>query len=375
MSITLSHASALTVLRVLRTGGVNAHEMEPTAIAMPSTWMGKRWTKREFEQTHWRWPQPTRTEPLHVLVPKDARHIRMSTVKTHALWSGNAAPPALRVDSHASIVCPELLFLQMAEVLPLPSLVMLGYELCGNFSRDAFNPMDGDAQIGIRTATSVRLIDGYLATAAGARGVARARRALAYVCDNALSPMEALLGTMYCLPAKESGYGMGPITLNDRVAIGEPDESGCTRSRYPDLSFSFAPIGINYDGEDHLDLTGIARAARKAAQAEGDSRIEHEAALREKLESVRAKVVDDNRRNRQLAASGRLVFPATKEDVYGWGNLDELTWQILHCAQSVFGVDIERYRQTLEDTDRKRDRYALLSAFLPSGVLRGTAME
>ena len=48
-----------------------------------------------------------------------------------------------------------------------------------------------------------------------------------------------------------------------------------------DLSFSFAPIGINYDGEDHLDLTGIARAARKAAQAEGDSRIEREAALRE----------------------------------------------------------------------------------------------
>ena len=78
---------------------------------------------------------------------------------------------------------------------------------------------------------------------------------------------------------------------------------GRTRSRYPDLSFSFAPIGMNYDGEDHLDLTGIARATRKAAQAEGDSRIEHEAALREKLESERAKVVDDNRRNRQLPAS------------------------------------------------------------------------
>lgn len=375
MGITLSHSSALAVLRTLRAESVNVHEMEPAAVVSPSTWVGRRWTMREFESSQWRWPQPTRNEHLHVLVPKGARYIRMSTVETHALWNGNASLSALWVDSHASIVCPELLFLQMAEVLPLPSLVMLGYELCGNFSRDANNPIDGEAIINIPTATNVRQLADYLAAYAGARGVTRARKALEYVSDNALSPMEALLGTMYSLPPQESGYGMGPITLNERVAVGKPNESDHMRSRYPDLSFSFAPVGINYDSEDHLDLTGLVRAARRAATAKGGEQAEAKKELREKLESVRAKAVDDNMRNRQLAASGRIVFPVTKEDVYGWGKLDELTWQILQCAQSVFGADVERFMQTLEDTDRKRDRYILLTSFLPSGAPRGAIVD
>lgn len=375
MSVTLSHSSALAVLRTLRAEGVNVREMESTPVASPSPWVGRRWGMRDFEPSVWRWPRPTRDERLHVLVPKGARYIRMSTVETHVLWGGDASMSALWLDSNASIVRPELLFLQMAEVLPLPSLVMLGFELCGNFSRDADRPIDGEATINIPTATSVKQLAKYLAASAGARGVSKARKALAYICDNALSPMEALLGTMYSLPPEESGYGMGPVTLNDRVMVGEPDESGVVRSRYPDLSFSFAPVGLNYDGEDHLDLAGLVHAACTAMKAEGKEQAEAKTALWDKLETVRAKVVDDNRRNRQLAASGRIVFPVTKEDVYGWGNLDELTWQILQCAHSVFGVDIERYMQTLEDTDRKRDRYALLATFLPSGVPRGTVMD
>lgn len=374
MSVTLSHSSALAVLRMLRAEGVNIHEMESTAITSPSPWVGRRWTLREFDPSQWPWPQPTRNEHLHVLVPKGARYIRMATVETHALWSGDTSLSALWVDPHTTIVCPELLFLQMAEVLPLPSLVMLGYELCGNFSRDANDPIDGEARINIPTTTSVKRLAEYLATSAGVRGIAKARKALEYVCDNALSPMEALLGTVYSLPPQESGYGMGPITLNERVVVGGPNEPERMRTRYPDLSFSFAPVGLNYDGEDHLDLVGLVRAARRAMTTEGEEQAEAKKVLREKLEAVRAKVVDDNMRNRQLAARGKIVFPVTKEDVYGWGKLDELTWQILQCAQSVFGVDIEHFRQMLEDTDLKRDRYALLIAFLPSGVSGGTVL-
>lgn len=374
MSVTLSHSSALVVLRMLRAEGVNIREMEPTAIANPSTWVGKRWTLREFKPPQWQWPQPTRNEHLHVLVPKGARYIRMSTVETHTLWIGDPSLLALWVDPHTSIACPELLFLQMAEALPLPLLVMLGYELCGNFSRDPVNPINGEARINIPTATSVELIAERLAAFAGARGIVKARKALDYVCDNALSPMEALLGTVYSLPPQESGYGMGPIALNERVTVGELNGPDRTQSRYPDLSFSFAPVGLNYDGEDHLDLAGLVRAAHKATKAEGEEEAEARTALQEKLQAVRAKAVDDNVRNRQLAAAGRIVFPVTKEDVYGWGKLDELTWQILQCAQSVFGTEVEGFRRVLEDTDRKRDRYVLLTSFLPSGTPRGAAL-
>lgn len=92
------------------------------------------------------------------------------------------------------------------------------------------------------------------------------------------------------------------------------------------------------------------RADRTATMAEGEDRTEAEATLREKLESVRAKVVDDNKRNRQMAACGRIVFPVTKEDIYGWGSLDDLTRQILQCAHSVFGVNVDHFVEILEDS-------------------------
>lgn len=115
-------------------------------------------------------------------------------------------------------------------------------------------------------------------------------------------------------------------------------------------------------------MAGLVRADRTATMAEGKDRTKAEATLREKLESVRAKVVDDNKRNRQMAACGRIVFPVTKEDIYGWGSLDDLTRQILQCAYSVFGVNVDHFVEILEDTDRKHDRYAFLTAFLPSGA-------
>lgn len=371
MSITLSHSSALTVVRMLRAEGLNLREMDSTALARPSTWVGKRWTMREFDPSIWRWPQPAKESHLHVLVPKGSPYVRMATVETHVLWRGGTSSEALWVDEHASIVRPELLYLEMAETLPLPALVMLGYELCGSFSRDPLNPIDGEAKIGVPRATSVEELSSYVSERAGVRGIAMARKALEYICNDALSPMEALLGMVYSLPPEESGYGMGPLTLNERVRVGDPDDTGHSRSRYPDISFSFAPLGLNYDGEDHLDLVGLVQAARKETSVEGEERAAAEAALNEKIDAVRSKVVDDNARNRQLAASGRIVFPIVKEDVYGWNCLDEFTRQVLRCAQSVFGIDVSRFEQTLDDTERKRDRYALITSFMPSrGPLR-----
>ena len=365
MSITLSHSSALTVVRMLRAEGLNLKEMDATTLASPSTWMGKRWTTRAFEPPAWPWPQPTKESHLHVLVPKGSSYVRMATVETHMLWRGGASLAALWVDEHASIVRPELLFVEMAETLSLSALVMLGYELCGNFSRDPFNPIDGEAKIGVPRATSIEELASYVSECAGARGVALARKALEYICNDAFSPMEALLAMVYSLPPEESGYGMGPLTLNERVRVGNPDDTGRSRSRYPDISFSFAPLGLNYDGEDHLDLVGLVQVARRAASAEAEERATAETALSEKIDAVRSKVVDDLARNRQLAARGRIVFPIVKEDVYGWNCLDEFTRQILQCAQSVFGIDTSHFEQTLDDTEQKRDRYALITSFLP----------
>lgn len=373
MGVTLSHQSALDVLRLLRSKGINAREMDSLPIACPSTWVGKRWTMREFNESVWQWPQPSPQRHMHVVVPKGTNRIRMSRVDTHEFWAETPYLPALWLDEHASMVCPELLFLQMAEVFPLPVIVMLGYELCGNFSRDASDPLEGPVELHVPQATSVECLGDFLQAVPGVRGVAKARLALRYVSDYALSAMEAVLATMYSLPPCEAGYGMGPIALNERVCLGEGDERESVRSRYPDLSFSFAPLGINYDGEGHLDLPGLVLAARKVETEEKGRRDAAKLALEAKMQEVRAKVVDDNARNRQLASRGKLVFPVTKEDVYGWGHLDGVTRDVLACAREVWGIDTSEYEQTLSNTEQARDRYALLVSLLPSGSAFGSS--
>jgi hypothetical protein len=95
--------------------------------------------------------------------------------------------------------------------------------------------------------------------------------------------------------------------------------------------------------------------------------------LQQKLQGVRSKVVDDILRNRQLAARGKAVFVATKEDLYGWGHLDELARQVLSYARVVHGIDVSEFEKTLDDTSRKADRQAILDSLLPHGAVDGNS--
>lgn len=379
MALTLSHQSALDVIRLLRAEGANLQEMDHTALVRASPWVGKNLSKRNFASDVWRWPVPTANRPAHVLVPREDGRIRNSIICSHTSWQELPDDSVCWLDEVSSVVCPELLFAQMAESFPLPILVMLGHELCGHFSRSAHDPMGGYATIDIPAATSVMRIESYLSSLNRRHGLSNAREALRYVCDHALSVPESVLATVYSLPSSESGYGMGPITLNERVVVGNPEPNDHSnalrngRSRYPDLMFPFAPVGINYDGAEHLDLDGLVHAAMRAALSDSSSQGTAQAELRSKLAEVRSKVVDDNMRNRQLASRGKIVFPATKEDLYEAGGLDRLTRQILDCARSVFGIDTSEYERILDDTEHARDRQELLSSLLPPGRFGGTS--
>lgn len=90
-----------------------------------------------------------------------------------------------------------------------------------------------------------------------------------------------------------------------------------------------------------------------------------------KCREIRQKVVDDIRRNRQLMSTGRVVLPATKEDLQDIDSLDDLTREILQCASSILGIGVEPYERTLNDSELARSRGALLEALLP---FRGTGL-
>ena len=84
-------------------------------------------------------------------------------------------------------------------------------------------------------------------------------------------------------------------------------------------------------------------------------------------------MLDDNLRDRQLAAQGRIVFSVTKEDLSDGAHLDELVRQVLSCAREVFGTDVKAYLEMLEDTSLAHDRHDLLDSLLPRGGVRGSA--
>ena len=367
MALTLSHQSALDVVRMLRSEGSNLHEMDVTTLAEPSVLVGKRWDSPNFTSDMWRWQRPTSQRPLHVLAPAERHRLRGVHIRGHLLSNRLPAGSIIWLDECSSMVCPELLFLQMAESLPLPALVMLGCELCGHFSRDANEPLLGAITDGIPAATSVLDLERYLSNFKGLRGLARARKALHCVCDHAVSAPEAVLATMYMLPTVESGYGMGPVMLNDRVEVDSGGEWVRAKSRYPDLTFTFAPVGINYDGSKHFDVNELMAFANRFARADAKKQHEAREALRGKLVKARAKILDDNMRNRQLAVQGKIILSATKEDLANGKRLDVLTRQILSCARRVFGAEVGSFMETIDNTLLTRDRRELLSSLLPAG--------
>ena len=286
----------------------------------------------------------------------------MSNVVLHVVRN---LPPrsAIQVNPNISCVCPELLFFQMATSMELAKAVMIGYELCGNFAIQPANRHAKAATL-IPAATCVEDLARYIDSLDSKRGIVRAREVLSYVSDGAISVPEAAIATMYSLPSDCGGYGLGTVTLNQRV-LADPEEEDEEPTRFPDLLLSFVPIGVNYDGEkDHLDLDGLVAAVRTAEYAEGDESNEARDALAKKLASVRAKYMDDIARNCQLAARGYVVMPATKENLYGKDNFDVFTKRLLLCAKNVFGANVDDVLRRIDDTNAKQVRYETLQSLL-----------
>ena len=64
--------------------------------------------------------------------------------------------------------------------------------------------------------------------------------------------MEAVTATLVSLPLYEMGYGLRGLVLNPRTRIAEG--SG---TRVPDMVIAGTNVGLNYEGEGHLDLDSI----------------------------------------------------------------------------------------------------------------------
>lgn len=367
MTITLNKYSALKAFRHLRREPGNAALILQAASLEPSDpYPHARWTRRRlsFPELGLEGPSSEKN-PIFIATPDPRR--RPQSRGARCTVYARPMPRGSFVDLGGGVMAssPELLFVEMARMLTLPDLVILGCELCGCYALDPMRPKEGSALFGIPSLTTVESIRSYAQRARWLPGAPRALRALRYVADNAWSPMEAMVATIASLPIHEHGFGMRGVTLNRRVTTSRRSaRESVRRSRVPDLLFSDTRVGINYDGSGHLDLDGIVRAARAAERGDDDLA---DLRLASKMGDVRDTYVDDRRRDRELGAQGYLVLVMTKEDLYAFRGLDALMAQVIGCIERRCGTQLAEQRAALESPSHVGARQRLVWSLLRGG--------
>lgn len=353
MKLSLNGVTALRILRDLRKRGrlAGALRCDPET---PDPEPHKRWKAAYVPLGPLLLKEPpTAARPIDVAVPKAADRLRAKFARNTIYGATLPSNAFVSIGDGISISSPEFLFVEMATRMPEAAHVLLGYELCGAFSRDAEDPRFGDVTFDIAPATSVQKIGEVIDRCRSMTGNSVAREHLSYVADNAWSPMEAVLAVLLSMPVGQSAYGLGRVALNVRHQTSpELVALGCPESRVPDIELVDLPLGFNYDGRWHLGLQEIAAADGDADRCAAE-------------EKVRKKYVDDLRRNRELAAMGKVVFPVCAEDMFDEGGLDAVVLEALDYLASR-GVEVSpEVRRSLKTPMLRSARQGLVWSLLP----------
>lgn len=202
--------------------------------------------------------------PFHLLVGPDARRVATAHMVCHQ--SRCKYPPGSfrKIRKGVYVVSPELLFLQMALQLSFPKLVELGFFLCGTYAYDGECGLIGDRM----PLTKVSSLASYLTRCEGMRGNAKAKRALACVCEGSASPQETRLAMLFSLPKKKGGYGFPKPQMNYRIGYSSQERELYGRHySILDIYWPDWKLGVEYDGREyHGDSDAIARDRRKSSE-------------------------------------------------------------------------------------------------------------
>lgn len=339
LPLTLNKFSALQAIRHLRSARVLRPRAGRRKLACPEPLDGKRWTASKLTMP---WVNggeaPTSDRPIHVAVPTPESRIQ-SKCASNTVYSPEA--PVIPLIDGVDSVSPELLFVEMAAVMELPVLVMLGLELCGTFSRDAVSPRDGEVTYGLEPITTAERIRDFAANPQITRlpGKKRARRAARFLMDNAWSPREALIASIIALPIEELGFELGHVTLNKRLGVGAEGILTDAATRVPDILFPGTHVGLNYDGDPHYGADGA--------------------------EDARAHSVRDKLRDRDLFLEGYSVLPVVHEDLSTRGAFDALIYRVIDLLENETGESYELQRSKLVRVRMAGKRQRLIWSMLP----------
>ncbi|WP_322290276.1 hypothetical protein [Paratractidigestivibacter sp.] len=169
------------------------------------------------------------SRPVDLLAAEITSSSRRPDARIRAASDELPAGSILAIDEGASIVCPELMLLQMARTATFLELVLLVCEVCGVYAISPDSPtgmLQREAPL-----TSKAAILGLLDRTKGYRGSATLRKACSLAFDNSGSPMESKLAIRVFWPRRLGGYGIAVESLNEELDTG----LAAKRIRKPDL--------------------------------------------------------------------------------------------------------------------------------------------
>lgn len=195
-------------------------------------------------------------EPYHILVPTKRLRYARKDVVYHIRERPLPFQTLLRSEHGGPLITgPELLFcdLALSPDYGAIDLIELGYELCGTYLiSDCWDGYISNAVCATSTEKIQRVVDDLT----GRPGIDMARKALRHVRDGSNSPMETALAMMLSLPKHLGGQNLGPISLNHPVVTSQG-------TKYVDVAFPEAKVGLEYKGRDAHSIEKTARDDRR----------------------------------------------------------------------------------------------------------------
>jgi len=207
------------------------------------------------------------TLPAHIMIGDRGARQRSEIIKQH-LFSGETPVGCfMNIGDERMVSSPEFCFLQMAERFTLVELIELGYELCGGYSL----PLEEDPDIpergfyNRRPLTSVNKLKGFLESTPGVKEYRKAKRAVHYMLDGAVSPMETKLAIFLTLPFMLGGYGFDMPELNYRITLVKAARKNFNKDYYVcDIFWPDEKIGVEYDSDQqHTGSDRIAKDSKR----------------------------------------------------------------------------------------------------------------
>lgn len=280
-------------------------------------------------------PQP----PVEVLVGAAALRRHMSGIITRSteakLPEGSLIPIELPTQGplRVFVASPELVFMQLASLLSPLDAIAVGYALCSSYLLDPIGKGGVRERRGEDSPLATRAsIADYLARAKGAKGSAKASRALRFVLEGSRSPMESGLAMAFGLPARYGGFALGELALNEEMSIYDGlDIWGNPRykPRAPDIRIearakggSVRTVLFDYDADStHAGRKEARRDAARRNEFQTLGEAPHFSMTSDQANDYRAlaKTADQIRRalGRRRARSGALCGPNRSADAAG----------------------------------------------------------